>query len=89
MLHWKILHVSKLLIHLVSKSIIDTTVNHCDFLYTGAIYSNQNAHLVTLYSNGQGVHYLSANNYNYYVVIDLDNNIQALPAAEIDNVNVS
>ena len=89
MLHWKILHVSKLLIHLVSKSIIDITVNHCDFLYTGAIYSNQNAHLVTLYSNGQGVHYLSANNYNYYVAIDLDNNIQALPAAEIDNINVS
>ena len=50
---------------------------------------NGNAHLVTLYSNGQGAHYLSANNYNYYVAIDSDNNIQTLPAAEIDNVNVS
>ena len=58
-------------------------------LYIGAIFSNQNAYLVTLYSNGQGAHYLSANNYNYYVAIDSDNNIQALPAAEIDNVDVS
>ena len=68
---------------------IDTTINHCDFLYIAAIYSNQNAHLVTLYSNGQGAHNLSANNYNYYVAIDSDNNIQAPPAAEIDNVDVS
>ena len=64
-------------------------MNHCDFLRTGTVISNDNIHLVTLYSNGQGAHYLSANNYNYYVAIDSDNSIQALPAAEIDNVNVS
>ena len=50
---------------------------------------NGNAHLVTLYSNGPGAHYLSANNYNYYLAIDSDSKIQALPAGEIDNVNVS
>ena len=49
--------------------------------------SDPNVHLVTLHSNGQGAHYLSANNYNYYVAIDSDNNIQALPESEIPNVS--
>ena len=59
------------------------------FLCTATIFFNENVHLVTLHSNGQGAHYLSANNHNYYVAIDSDNNIQALPAAEIDNLNVN
>ena len=49
--------------------------------------SDPNVLLVTLHSNGQGAHYLSANNYNYYVAIDSDNNIQALPESEIPNVS--
>ena len=49
---------------------------------------NPNAHLVNLSANGQGAYYLSANDNTYYVAIDSDNNIQALPGSEIPNVSL-
>lgn len=43
--------------------------------------------LIYLISNGQGDHYLSANNNAYYVAIDSDNNIQVLPESELTDVH--
>ena len=45
----------------------------CIAVFTAEGNSNPNAHLVTLSSNGQGAHFLSANNNTYYVAIDSDN----------------
>ena len=65
------------------------TVTRVGLLYTATIISESNAHLVTLYSDGQGGHYLSANDYSHYVAMDSDNKIQALPVAETEDVDVS
>ena len=65
------------------------TVTHVGLLYTATIFSESNAHLVILSSDGQGAYYMSANDYSYYVAMDSDNNIQALPVAEIEDVDVS
>ena len=51
------------------------------------VITDPSAYLVTLISNGQGAHYMSANNNSHYVAIDFDNNIQALPESEIPNVS--
>lgn len=51
------------------------------------IFSEQNTYLVTLYSDGQGGHFLSANNYSHYITLDSDNNIQALTVAETEDLN--
>ena len=50
-------------------------------------YFDPNVHIVTLNSTGTGVHYLSANNNNYYVTMDLNNNLQPSPESEIPNVS--
>ena len=56
-------------------------------LRTAEVISNSEVHLVTLSSNGQGAHHLSANDNAYYLGINSDNNIQALPYSENINVN--
>ena len=58
------------------------------YQFTAEGKSNPNAHLVTLSSDGQGAHFLSANENTYYVAIDSDNNILVLHESERP-INVS
>ena len=51
--------------------------------------SNPNAHRVQLSSTGQGEQYFSADNNNYYLTFDTDNNIKVLPASEVTSVSLS
>ena len=55
-------------------------------LCTAAVFTDSSAHLVNLTSNGQGAHFLSANDNTYYVAIDSDNNVQALHECKVANV---
>ena len=48
---------------------------------------NPNAHPITLLSNGQGLHYLTADSNAYYVGIDSNNNIQVEPESQFDSVS--
>ena len=48
---------------------------------------DDDAILVTLHSNGQGVHYLSDGDNTYYVAIDSNNDIKPLQQSEITNVS--
>ena len=57
------------------------------YLCTAAVFTDSSAHLVNLTSNGQGAHFLSANENTYYVAIDSDNDIQALHESEVANVS--
>ena len=55
--------------------------------FTVKIATNTSLHLVNLTSNGQGEHYLSANDNTHYVAIDSSNSIQALTKCEIADVS--
>lgn len=57
------------------------------YLYTAEVLTDSSAHLVNLSSNGQGAHFLTANNNSHYVAIDRDNDIQALHESEVDDVS--
>ena len=54
---------------------------------TAEVLTDPSVHLVNLSTNGQEELFLSANNNTYYVAIDSDNNIQALPECKIANVS--
>ena len=59
------------------------------FFVAAEVLFNDNYHFIMLNSNGQGVHFLSANDNTYCPAIDSDNNIQALPESEIASVSSS
>lgn len=56
-------------------------------LCAAAVVTDPNAYLVTLSSNGQGAHYLSANNNTYYVGINSNKELQVQPESGFDNVS--
>ena len=62
----------------------------CGFLCSHTVqgYFDPNALLITLNSNGQGLHYLSDRENTYYVAID-SNNIKPLLESEVANVSLS
>ena len=59
------------------------------FFITAEVFFNDDYHFVMLNSNGQGIHFLSAKDNTYYLAIDSDNNIQALPESQIASVSSS
>ena len=70
-------------------NIILANRNYCGFLCSCTVqgYFDPNALIVTLNSNGQGLHYLSDKGNTYYVAIDANNNIKPLLESEIANVS--
>ena len=83
------LHMSQQILHLVSEiiNVIVKIIVMFSTTNTADGYFDPTAHFVNLLSNGQGKHYMSANNNAYYVAIDSDNNVQALPESQIPNVS--
>ena len=83
--------MSQLIFHKVGQinNIILANSNYCGFLCSRTVqgYFDPNALIVTLNSNGQGLHYLSDRGNTYYVAIDANNNIKPLLESEIANVS--
>ena len=83
-------HMPQWVLPLVSNKHPKVGIQFDNILLSYAVqgFNESNAHLITLNSNGQGLHYLTAdNNMNaYHVGIDTNNNIQVEPESEFDTV---